>query len=288
MENKVIKEIKKLKKDVSPRPEWVTLSRALLLRQINPGQEHQAVGIGFNGYWDLFNQLFRQRLLEPAVIMFLVLGVFLGSSLTINAAFYSLPGDNLYPLKIALEKTHVALISSQEKQVELKIEFAEKRMAEFNKIVQQVNSPAEKKRKIEAVVKEFKNNVVAVNDQLNRIKQADGSVNNAEREKTLRIAVTVSSKTEELAKSFDEKVESLSAVEKLEVEGIVAEAVASAQQTNLSAQQLAADVNKSIAETAEESGVVEGAETEALPTVTASTSTSSGLSSETTTPQTLI
>lgn len=262
MENRIIKEFKNLRKDVSPRLEWVTLNRDFLLKQVNPQREYKTVSIGLDGYVQMFTQIFRQHLLEPAVVMLLVLSVFLGSSLTINAAFYSLPGDHLYPVKIALEKTHVALVPNEEKQVELKMEFAQKRVAELDKIIQQVNiDPQQKKKKIEAAVKEFRNNVVAVNDHLNRIKQFDSEnkISDEDKEQTLRIALSVSSKTEELAKSLDEKTGELPAVEKLEVKEILADAAASVQETSLSAQQLAEDAAPVPAETKKEEGVIEGA-----------------------------
>jgi len=265
MENKIISEIKNLKKDVKPRPEWVNLSRDILLQKINPENQYQKTKVGLSGYIQLFNQVFRQSLLEPAVIMLLVLGVFMTSSLTINAAFYSMPGDNLYPVKIALEKTHVALTTDDEKKVELKIEFAQKRVAELDKIISEPQTNSEtRKKKIEAVVKEFKNNVVAVSDHLNKIKTEDG-IKEEDKEKTLRMAVSVSSKTEELAKSVDEKVGGLSEVEKIEVEGIIADVIQSVEDANVSAQELADEVNKSEEETQTvqeegEQGVVEGAE----------------------------
>ncbi len=265
MENRIIKEFKNLRKDVSPRLEWVTLNREFLLKQVNHQQGYKMVSVGLNDYVRMFTQVFRQHLLEPAVVMLLVLGVFLGSSLTINAAFYSLPGDHLYPVKIALEKTHVALVPNEEKQVELKMEFAQKRVAELDKIIQQMNiDPQQKKKKIEAAVKEFKNNVVAVNDHLNRIKQFDSEnkISDKDKEQTLRIALSVSSKTEELAKSFDEKTGELPAVDKLEVKEILADAAASVQETSLSAQHLAEDAMP-VPEETKEDGVVEGAALEA-------------------------
>ncbi len=241
MDKEILKELKKLKKDINPRPEWIALSRDVLLKEINPQDQYQQEDVGFSGYLKVFNQIFKQRILEPAVVMLLVLGVFLGSSLSINAAFYSLPGEQLYPVKIALEKTHVALIPDEQKKVELKIEFAQKRLAEFDKIVAEVDvKPEDKKKKIEAVVQEFQKSVVAVNDQLNKIKDEE-SVSPISREHTVRMAVTVSSKTEALARSFDKTVEGLSEDEKSEVDEIVAEAVQTTQETNLSAQQLIED-----------------------------------------------
>jgi len=272
MENNIIKEFKNLKEDISPRPEWVALSRDILLQQINPKKQYKSAHIGVGGYSQMFLQIFRQQLLEPAVIMLLILGVFLGSSLTINAAFYSLPGDGLYKVKLALEKTHLAL-TPEEKKVELKVEFAQKRAAEFDKIVQQVNvDPEKKKKNIQVVVKEFRNNVVSVNDHLNKINQAIKESEDIDEEQTVRMAVSIGNKTEELAKTIDEKIEELSAVEQLEVEAIVAEAIQSAQETSLSAQQLAEGVNQPIEEgtgeevelVEEEEGVVQGADNQSV------------------------
>ena len=265
METKLIKEVKNLKGEIKPRPEWVNLSRDILLQKINPENQYTKSKIGFDGYVQLFNQVFRQSLLEPAVVMLLVLGVFLGSSLTINAAFYSLPGDSLYSVKIALEKTHVALTTNEEAKVELKIEFAEKRVAELGKIISQPEViPEVRKRKIEAAVKEFKNNVVAVSDHLNKIKDSNNAVAPEDREKTLRMAVSVSSKAGELAKSVDEKVIGLSEIEKTEVEGIIAEVVQSAEETSVSAQELVDEINNPVPEepNVELQGTVEGAEVE--------------------------
>jgi len=269
MKDSIIREIKDLKKEIQPRSEWLTLNRDILLQQINSKNHYQTAGVGLRGYFTVLVQTLSQRLVfEPAIIMLLVLGVFLGSSLTINAAFYSLPGETLYPLKLALEKTHMALVTEEDKKVELKIEFAQKRVAELDKIISQVNvDPEQKKRNIEAAVKEFKNNVVAVNDHLNKIKEADKSIASEDKETTLRMAITVSSKTEEMAKNFDKTVEGLSAEEKLEVEEIVAEAVQSAQETSLSAQQLAASANQATGDQKpnQDSGVIEGVEAPAEP-----------------------
>lgn len=243
MENKtIIKEIKNLKKEIVPRPEWIALSRDILLNQINPQKQYSKERVGFGGYVWLFSQIFRQRLLEPAVVMFLLLGAFLSSSLVINAAFYSMPGESLYRVKIALENSHAALISNEDKKAEMKMEFAANRIAELDKIVAQANiDPQEKKKQIAEVVAELKNNVVAVNDHLSKIKQSDA--NAGDKEQTLKIAISISSKTEELAKSLDEKIGDLTAVEKNEVKDLMAGAVASVQQTSLSAQAIVKDAN---------------------------------------------
>ena len=262
MENKVINEIKKLKTEISPRPEWVALSRDVLLQQINSNHQYQKTSVGIAGFWSVFNQSFRQRMFEPAVMMLLILGSFVGGSLTINAAFYSLPGDGLYRVKLALEKTHVALVTDEKKKMELKMEFASNRVAEFDKIVAQSDVSAEaKKKKIETVVKEFKINVTDVNSHLSKINQAGQELDN---DVTVKMALTVSEKTEELAKNIDKTAGNLEGTDKQELEEIFADAVQSVHNVNLAAQQVINEANDSATTTpALEEGVVEGVSNEA-------------------------
>ena len=237
MDKILISEIKKLKQEISPRSEWVALNRDFLLQQINPTRALEAQPVGVGGYVELFNQMFRRQLMQPAVMMLLVLGVFLGSSLTINAAFYSLPGDGLYPVKLALEKTHAALVIDESQQVELKIEFAQKRVDELSKVIAQVDSSDSKKRKIEAVAKEFTDNVSSLNGHLVKIidsGKADGSSANS-----VRMALTISLKTGELAKTFNQTVKDLTPAEKDDVKDVVDQAIQSAQDTSTAAHNIA-------------------------------------------------
>src|SRR3989344_759019 len=252
MKNKeIIVKIQKLKK-ISPRSKWITLNRAFLLREIKPDISLEPVVISWKDYGQVAIRLFSPRLLEPAVVMLLILGVFLSSSLIVNAAFYSLPGDPLYRVKIALEKTQVAITPGDENKVELKIEFAKKRVEEFDKIVNQTNvSPEQKKKNINTVVEEFKRNVVAGKDHIGKIQ---GQAPAVEKEKTLKMAISISSQTDELAQALDEKAESLSEVEKTEIKAVMAEAVASAQKASLSAQEFLEGARSQV----EAEGVVEG------------------------------
>ncbi|MFA6215605.1 MAG: DUF5667 domain-containing protein [Patescibacteria group bacterium] len=260
MENSLIKEIKNLRKEICPRPEWKALTRDVLLKEISASQPER-VKLGIGDYFNLVAQIFRQNLVEPVVVMILMMVVFLGSSLTINAAFYSLPGSSLYPVKIALENTHAALVTDANQRAELKIEFAQKRVAELDKIIDEPGvNPQEKKRQIETLVAELKNNVTDVNNHISKMnqsmKQSDSNVNMEDKERTVKMALTLSSKAQELVKSLDTKVEKISAADNVEVKDIVSQAVQSVQDTSLSAQQLAQTVNEE-ADKADE-GTVKG------------------------------
>lgn len=264
MERNLISEFKKLRNDITPRPEWITSSRDILLQTISAQSSPKLVSVGLRGYFGLAFQLFRQRAFEPAIVMGAVLLTFLISSFTVNAAFYSLPGGSLYPLKLTLERTHVALITNEQKKVELRIEFAEKRVAELDRVVSQMNvAPEEKQKQIEAIAKEFRNNVSSVGEHVVKLKHAakQSSGVNIDRDNTVMMALTAGNKAEELAKTFDQKVDVLSDMEKVGVKQIVAEAIESAQQTTHSAQQL-------LRQSGEQEGTVQGAATDETATTT--------------------
>ncbi|MFA6322582.1 MAG: DUF5667 domain-containing protein [Candidatus Buchananbacteria bacterium] len=250
MENskKIIREIKKLGSEIKPRPDFVTTNRDFLLRQISSQLPTENIKVGAFGYLQMFTQMFRLHLLEPVSVMLVIFGVFLSSSLTINAAFYSMPGSPLYRVKIALENTHAAMTTDDNQRVELKMEFAQKRVEELNKVATSVDiNEAQKKEQIETIVAEFKNNVAAVKDHLAKmnqnLKQASSQGSVSDKEKAFKMAMSLSSKAQDLAQSFEQKANSLTDNEKLEVKNIINETVESAKQTSVSAQQLVAGAN---------------------------------------------
>ena len=152
-EDSVIKKIKELQ-TIKPRLEWLTLNRDILLAQIKPQPGLDILNLGWRDYSQAILALFRQRLLEPVTVMLFVLVFSVGSSLVVNASFYSLPGERLYPIKLALENAQVAITPDEERQVELKIEFAQKRVSELDKIVNQTNvNAATTQERLTAVAK---------------------------------------------------------------------------------------------------------------------------------------
>ena len=222
-----ISKIKTLKK-ITPHSKWKSLNRDFLLQEIKQDIKSEPANIGVREYGQFVAQLFGQKVFQPAVLILLMLGIFLTSGLFVNAAFYSLPGDSLYRAKIALEKTQLAITPNDEKKVELKIEFAKKRVEEFDKILAQLDlTPKARTEKINTVVAEFTKNVVAVQQNINDINE---NTEEAEKERTLRMAVSVSSQTDELTKAIEETATNLTEDEKIEVEEIIAEVVAQAQQ----------------------------------------------------------
>ena len=280
-EDFVIRKIQELKK-IKPRSEWLALNRDILLSQINPQRELTTLPLNWRDYSRVFVSLFQQRLLEPAVVMLFVLVFSISSSLVVNASFYSLPGDSLYPVKLALENAQVAITPDEERQVELKIEFAQKRVSELDKIVNQTNvNAATTQERLTAVAKEFKKNVAAVQSHISKRGDNAANVSPADREKSLRIALSISTETKELVQALNNQAQSVAAAASPAVQEIVAEAVESAQAVSQSADAALHEGQVEGASTSDQSTVdstttaeVVGAEPESAPTASTTESNS--------------
>lgn len=69
-----------------------------------------------------------------AVLALLIL--FAGGIVTAQAAEYALPGDGLYPVKIGLEQARLALTFSPEQEINLYMEYANRRLDEAEALVE--------------------------------------------------------------------------------------------------------------------------------------------------------
>lgn len=111
--------------------------------------------------------------LQPALVMVIVLGVGTGGWITsVQAASKSLPGDALYSIKIASEKTQVAFasLSHDERAVTgLRMVFASRRLDEVKK-VSRVKNQKEKEARASVAVRGFKEQITNLNTSLNDLK----------------------------------------------------------------------------------------------------------------------
>ncbi len=266
--NNTIEQLKKLKA-VTPRQGWKSASRDALLRHVSNQSEAKS-RVTILEYVSFIKEMVTTRVFQPAVAMLLVVGVFIGTSLTVVAAFNSRPGDSLYGTKIVLEKTQLA-ITPQERRAELSAELVRKRVEEIGRIVAQKDiEPKQRQEQITVAVNEFKKNVAVVTEQIEReLKEPAIEEIKVKSEKTLQIASLVSSQVSELSKSIqeeelaeEEKTTLTSALE--EVENIVASAVDSAaSKTATSTEEELGSEEKDATSTEEELDVQE--ETEPAP-----------------------
>jgi len=111
--------------------------------------------------------------LQPALVVVLVLGVGTGGWITsVQAASKSLPGDALYSIKIAGEKTQVAFasLSHDERAVTgLRMVFASRRLDEVKK-VSGVKNQKEKEARASVAVRGFKEQITSLNTSFKDLK----------------------------------------------------------------------------------------------------------------------
>jgi len=80
----------------------------------------------------------------PALVLFLILFLISSGAGITFASQDALPGDALYPAKLAVEKIMVAAAGNVEKKTELRLEYAGRRLDEVEKIIEQKNETGEK------------------------------------------------------------------------------------------------------------------------------------------------
>jgi hypothetical protein len=235
---------------IQPRQEWVAQNREALLGFVRSQASKKPATLNVADFFNVVIRSISRPVFQPSMVMLSMLIVFIGSSLFVNAAFYALPGDSLYQVKLTLERAQVAVTPTAERKVELHIQFAKNRVAELDKIVQQPVTAA-RKDKVAAVVKELKKNVGDVQVQIAVIATPDVNDNSADHQATINMAMVVRSQTADLAKTLNEATEELPLDDQAvdSVETLVAEAVTAVQDAIITADQAVTTVNEAEAPT---------------------------------------
>lgn len=178
MKSNLISQLQQLRHgEVSPRPEWVAKNRAVLLSQIKNTLPHEAeVSVPLSEQvWSAMALFLPRQLVysvvRPVVVVLMVsllgTGGFVATSSASNEA---LPGDRLYPVKIALEKTKVALVETvgnENVRTQAHIEYASNRVTEIKRITAGSADP-NKNFHIAEAVSNLKEGVERVNNSLNQ------------------------------------------------------------------------------------------------------------------------
>lgn len=123
------------KEAFNPRPEFISASRRRLLREISHGSvvAEPAPQVSF---WDAILNLGRARVaLQLALALLLVVFFLFGSSRVVLAARYTIPGDRLYPVKIAGERGQLLVTFSDAGDARLYTRFAQRRLLEIQELV---------------------------------------------------------------------------------------------------------------------------------------------------------
>lgn len=115
---------------------------------------------------------------------------------TVNASFDAVPGDILYPVKLATEHVQISLATSGEQRAKLHTEFAGRRLDEINTITTSGVSTPDDSR-MQAAVDGFKQEIASVNTELAAISQNDPG-------QAAALAIIVDQKTDAYAAAFEQ------------------------------------------------------------------------------------
>jgi hypothetical protein len=119
----------------NPRPEFIAASRRRLMREIKQGGLAPEP-VRRASFWQLLLRPGRAQLVLRVALALILLVVFVfGSSRVVLAAQYTIPGDNLYPVKIAGERAQVLLTFSDAGDARLYTRFAQKRLLEIQELI---------------------------------------------------------------------------------------------------------------------------------------------------------
>ena len=228
---KNLKRISEFEAGGRPQEDWLISNRDILMSQIRPATDQRETEYQFaerNYYWQYANNIFRQRIMKPAMAVFVLFGLMLGYSATMTVANSSLQGDILYPVKTAQERVQLVLTFSEEREAQLHIDFAQRRLNELNRISQQSGDSQEKADKITKTVANLSKEVNSAKDKLNKISIASVDT-------VLTIAKEIDRNTLDLEQKITEVRDSLSDEIKNQVGDTLAQAIDTAKDTGSSA-----------------------------------------------------
>ncbi|MBI2636658.1 MAG: hypothetical protein HYW81_00475 [Parcubacteria group bacterium] len=185
---------------LSPRDSWCATAREALLAEIRKDPLWQEAPVSVRdhaSFAQLFNSLFAQAALKPALAGFLIFAVVSYSSVsTVQAARASLPGEPLYSVKLGIERAQIGVAFSESKKAELEISFATTRLAEVNEILEQDPAVANTPH-IEQAIRRFSSDLDSVQKRLEKLGQEEKS-----EETVLKISKLVNDKTSELEENL--------------------------------------------------------------------------------------
>lgn len=146
-----------------------------------------------NGYnWKGLTGI-KSNLLSRFVAVNIILIIILGFGIiTIQAAKDSIPGDILYPVKIATEKAELLLVKNRGNKVKLETGLAARRLDELQQIIQ-----SQKQEKVVESIKNFQEKLEIVENRLKDLKKKQ------EGKEIIEIAKVVDTKTAEFENILD-------------------------------------------------------------------------------------
>jgi hypothetical protein len=161
----LVRKIKKLQR-IEPNASWLESQRSFLLYEISRPKNEEKRERSILAF-PLFNF---SKIFKPAFAFALTSIILVSSVATvgvISASQGTLPGDFLYPVKTAIEKTQLTFSSTPESRTKLSIKFAAQRIDEFTQLIEK----PDKGKDIGKTVQKFTQEMVSVQQNINTLKE---------------------------------------------------------------------------------------------------------------------
>jgi uncharacterized protein YjhX (UPF0386 family) len=207
MAENIAKQLKSLK-EVVPNAEWKKTNRDFLMSEIS--KKDQVILTNKTWASEISGIIFPWKVMKlaarPVFSLVAIIGLLFSGGLSVSASQMALPGDRLYPLKLATEKVRVALIFDKKEAAKKHIEFASKRINELKVIRLNSDSPEKKAQKINVAIDKFQEEIAVVGSKLDNLK------NEVTPEATVEVAKIVDSKVNEYKETLTKATNDLPAV----------------------------------------------------------------------------
>ncbi len=206
-----LKALQAAEHELNPRKEWVEDTRAMLLSRIQSERsEYSAAESSVGVVADAIAESLRTKFAwtmyigKPVMVSVLVFAIASSGWIASASATNSLPGDTLWRVKLATEKTQVVLAEitgNDTKEVALQLKFAARRAEEIKIVAAEERFDAEEKTKrTEEGVEKLKENVASVDESIKKTIQFGEDV---EKKELGKVAKDLSTATEEVADALD-------------------------------------------------------------------------------------
>jgi hypothetical protein len=165
--------------------------RERLMRNLGAEEDKKVISYGVGDYvqymsWKISKTIFRPLAMGLAIFVL----VFGGSSLTVNASIDSLPGDVLYPVKLASERVQLTFTSSKLERAKLHTDFASRRVSEAVNIQASNASEEDKEEQMQDVVFAFTEELEKAQAELTDLQESNP-------EEAAELALIIDKKTDE-------------------------------------------------------------------------------------------
>lgn len=184
MYHNVVQQLKALKhKGVDPNPTWVAKNRVQLLAQISNTVSVNALSRrSFESVWVGLSAFLPRNLvynfIRPVAVLLIVAMVGASSYIaTVDAAYEAYPGDLIYPVSRAVQKTQVAVagfFGGKKAETKTRVKIAQQLASKTQKIAK--SSDPQKTRHLAVAVADLKTELAAVSTKLDEV-NASGNNN---------------------------------------------------------------------------------------------------------------